>query len=42
MFDAQRGKIIENRETSAREMWDTVKRYNVHVIAIPGIKGKGG
>lgn len=38
----RREKIIENRETSIREMWDTVKRYDVHVIAVPGIKGKGG
>lgn len=29
---------MENKEKTVREMWDTVKKYDLHAVAVPGKK----
>ena len=36
-FETQRKKIrMEDKEKTKREIWDTVKNYNLHVVPVPG------
>lgn len=27
---------MENKEKTVREMWDTIAKYDIHVVAVPG------